>query len=273
MITILLYLIAILISFKIVKSIIKEYKECNNGIEQTIIAFFLIAYVIPIVIYIIDYFNIPTLIGMSKNIDTQGWLSFLGTYLSTIISILLGSAISIWIMAKQINANYKDNMELNNLNSRIQNLPYLRYEITNEIENIEDFSKTKYILLDDTNYHSLGLSIKVKNIGLNAVRKTYISINSNIFTLDPIELTEQSSIDKNETKKKDFLINSLKEGTYELYITIYFQDLLKNWYEQKIELNIGVTNVYDNNKRMCRNEIKVFDETLLDKEPQFIENN
>lgn len=79
MIKILLYLIAILISFKMVKSLIKEYKECNNGIEQTIIAFFLVAYAIPIVIYIIDYFNMSTLFGMNKNIDIQGWLSFLGT--------------------------------------------------------------------------------------------------------------------------------------------------------------------------------------------------
>ena len=46
----------------------------------------------------------------------------------------------------------------------------------------------------------------------------------------------QSSIEKDQIIKKEIIIPNVQEGTYKIFITVFYQDLLKNWYKQKIEL-------------------------------------
>lgn len=50
------------------------------------------------------------------------------------------------------------------------------------------------------------------------------------------EMFNQSSIEKDQIIKKEIIIPNVQEGTYKIFITVFYQDLLKNWYKQKIEL-------------------------------------
>jgi len=86
------------------------------------------------------------------------------------------------------------------------------------------------------------------------------------------ELFNQSNIEKSKTKKKEFIITNVSKGTYKIEITVYYQDLLKNWYKQKVHLTISVTNIYDS-KSHNRNQINsviVDDEEMLSKAPAFV---
>ena len=50
-----------------------------------ILIILLLIFAIPLIIYLIDYFNIFSLLGLTNNINTDIWLSSIYTYISAII--------------------------------------------------------------------------------------------------------------------------------------------------------------------------------------------
>ena len=96
-----------IISFIIVFSIILifailNFKKCNNYGEKIIFIFYVIIISIPITLYYLDLWNIPSELNLMKNIDSQNWLGFLFTYVSTIVSSVIGVTASIYIALIQI---------------------------------------------------------------------------------------------------------------------------------------------------------------------------
>lgn len=70
-----------IISFIIVFAIILifailNYKKCKTGGEQIIFIFYVIIISIPIIIYYLDLWNIPSRLNLMKNMDSQNWLGF-----------------------------------------------------------------------------------------------------------------------------------------------------------------------------------------------------
>ena len=125
----------------------------------------------------------------------------------------------------------------------------------------------------DSNIDSIDFTMEIENIGLNTVRKVYLEAESELFNKKEIfELCNQSNIEKSQTKKKEFIITNVSKGTYKIEITVYYQDLLKNWYKQKVHLTISVTNIYDskNHDRNQINSVIVDDEEMLSKAPTFV---
>ena len=74
----------------------------------------------------------------------------------------------------------------------------------------------------------------------------------------------QSSIEKDQIIKKKIIIPNVQEGTYKIFITVFYQDLLKNWYKQKIELIVSMTNIFDSSVRSYTiiNSFNVYEEEL-----------
>lgn len=78
------------------------------------------------------------------------------------------------------------------------------------------------------------------------------------------EMFNQSSIEKDQIIKKEIIIPNVQEGTYKIFITVFYQDLLKNWYKQKIELIVSMTNIFDSSVRSYTiiNSFNVYEEEL-----------
>ena len=78
--------------------------------------------------------------------------------------------------------------------------------------------------------------------------------------------------EKNETKEKEVIILNVAKGTHRIEIIVYYQDLLKNWYSQKIYLVISVTNIYDSKTGNCDHidSFIVNDEEKMINEPSII---
>lgn len=74
----------------------------------------------------------------------------------------------------------------------------------------------------------------------------------------------QSSIEKDQIIKKEIIIPNVQEGTYKMFITVFYQDLLKNWYKQKIELIVSMTNIFDSSigSYTIINSFNVYEEEL-----------
>ena len=127
---------------------------------------------------------------------------------------------------------------------------------------------------DDSNNGSINFTLEIENIGLNAVRKTYLEIESELFDRKELfELCNQSNIEKNKKKTKEIMITNVAKGTYGIKIFVYYQDLLKNWYKQQIDLVLVYSNIYtpENKGFDYVDSFVVHDEVQLKREPKFKE--
>lgn len=259
-----------------IKLFIKGYKEPKNDFEKILYILLSAAIIFPLIIYYLDKYNIPSKLGYTENIISSDWVGILTNYSAAIISTLISTVFLIYITFTQIDETYKDNIKLNNENQRIQNLPLLKYNFTHERLEGEMIDENKKWILSnrgDSNNNFIDFTIEIENIGLNTARKVYLEMESELFNKKEIfELCNQSSLEKNELKKREIIITNITKGNYKIEITIYYQDLLKNWYRQKINLSISVTNIFDSNTH-DKSQINTFvvdDEERLSKQPRFI---
>ena len=258
------------------KLFIKGYKDSKSDFEKILYTILSFAVMFPLIVYYLDRYNIPSQLGYTENTISSDWVSILTNYSAAIISTLLSAVFLIFITFKQMDETYKDNIKLNNEAQRIQNLPILRYDFVYERlegELFDEYKKWIFSDQDDSNSDSIDFTMKIENIGLNTVRKVYLEVESELFNKKEIfELCNQSNIEKNQIKTKEVIITNVAKGTYKIKITVYYQDLLKNWYKQKIHLTILVTNIYNSKAHDCNriNSVIVDEEEKLSREPSFV---
>ena len=257
-----------------VVSIIMVYKG-ENGFEKALYYVILAAILFPIILYILDVYNIPTKLGLMDNLNFSKWTKFLTDYVSSIISVFVSSAFLIIITFMQVDVTNQQNIKLNNENLRIQNFPLLKYYFTRDLIDSDIFNDNHEVILckNDDETGELNFTMEIENIGLNTARKVYLEIKSDILNIDKnFELYNQSSIEKNQKIKKNIIIQGVSSGKYNLDIIVYYQDLLKNWYEQTLHLNISLSDI--NNPTSSEiNSFYVEEENLLQNEPSFIKSS
>lgn len=79
-------------------------------------------------------------------------------------------------------------------------------------------------------------TLSIKNIGMNAVRKCYLNIiDDSMDEKLTYKMDDQSSIDKEQTKDVCFF-QKVNYGNHDFRINVYNEDLLHNWYSQKIDI-------------------------------------
>ena len=116
-------ILTIIIAIFFIPYFVKVYKESNTTIEKSIYILLLVFIILPIAIYYLDKYNIPSKFGYTENINSKEWLNLLTNYCESILSTLLNTAFLIFITFKQIDATYEDNKQLNIETQRLQNLP------------------------------------------------------------------------------------------------------------------------------------------------------
>lgn len=255
-------------------SVIMAHKRENN-FEKALYYVILAAILFPIILYILDVYNIPTKLGLMDNVNFLKWTKFLTDYVYSIISVFVSSAFLIIINFTQVDVTNQKNIKLNNENQRIQNLPLLKYYFTRDLIDSDIFNDNHEVILckNDDETGELNFTMEIENIGLNTVRKVYWEIKSDILNIDKnLEFYNQSSIEKNQKIKKNIIIQGISSGNYKLDIMVYYQDLLKNWYEQTLHVNISLSDI--NNPTSSEiNSFYVEEENLLQNEPPFIKSS
>ena len=257
-ITIIMLTTVIIIFFK------KYYKKCENRTEKILYVYASAVLVFIIILYYSDKLNISGYLGIGDNTQPQNWLSILASLGTSIAAEILAGLILIYVTMLQIQENRKDMIRKEQEDRRINNMPLLVYDF---LDNNNDAVKINNIYKLETKKMAqhTEITLSVKNIGMNAVRKSYVEIKGNSLIRTSIcELDQQSSLDKNETKVIDFVLE-LENGKYNYEITIYYEDLLHNWYSQKIDLEFklsGERNTVDFNEEKV---FKVYDECIIDR--------
>lgn len=66
-----------------------NYKKCKNDLEKTLYILLFLVSMVPIAIYYLDRYNVPTYLGWNINVNSQNWLAFLANYSAGIISSVI----------------------------------------------------------------------------------------------------------------------------------------------------------------------------------------
>lgn len=215
-----------------VSFLIKNYQKSETVSEKIVsLAIFFVGFA-PIIIYYLDKYNVPTLLKWNENVNTQNWLSFISSYLSSIAGAVFSAAVLVIVTVKQMDRTLKENQARDKEERRINNMPLLVYEFSDYTFNGQhNIIYTKY-----QNCNDYRLNLIVENIGMNSIRKFIIEIDSpTMNSKQLIKSNKQSCIDKGKNKKYHFIFQ-LPEGMHKFKFKIYYQDLLFNWYSQTIEV-------------------------------------
>lgn len=219
---------------------------------------------IVMMVYLVDSNNLITRLGYSNNINTSNWFNFL----SQLISTALGVSISVSIALYQIKKESDENVKRDKENLRIQNLPIIKYEITSRTNPdhelvVEDFLvNTKYQSAESAK--SYPLEIKIKNIGLNNIRKIKLELVGDCFD-EKIELLGYDSLVPLEKETEEHVFKYLKllaNKDYALTLKTSYEDIMQNKYEQIVEIKYITTDIFIKKDPESKVEFKVKDEVL-----------
>ena len=240
----------------------KLYKESKTILEKVLCLALFFVVLTPIIIYYLDKYNIPTFFKWNENVNTQNWLSFLSSYLSSIAGAVVSAAVLVIVTIKQMDRTLKENQVRDKEERRINNMPLLEYKIFSNEDRNKKICRVDTVFEDG---FTCGINLKIKNIGMNSVRKSFIVLSSpEVTTKKCFEVDKQSCIYKEETKELKFLL-TLPAGEYKFTLKVYYEDLLKNWYMQKIEISCNVVDYKIIGK--INLDYKVYDEKKLKKLP------
>lgn len=237
------------------------YKKIKNDIEKSIYICTIIAAILPMFVYFLDRFNIPTQMGYTQNINATEWMNNIINYAGMILSTFISAAFLIFITLRQMEETSKENKEAAKEEQRINNMPLLKYEFDDKAclngDYILNTKYSKFICM---------LNITITNVGMNTARKCIFEITSPSMKKSQIlNISSQSCIDKNKPHVLKLSV-PLTTGDHNFEIVVYYQDLLFNCYKQKIDLLYSVN---DNGSEHIIID-NVFDELLLQEIPNIL---
>ena len=250
----------------VTKYIVNSYKKGTIEMKFIIIILLIVVF-LPIIIYLIDRFNLITIFGYNKNVDINNWFSFIKDYSTALVSSLINTFVVIYIAVIELKQNYEDNQNLNKENVRLQNLPCLKISGKRDTENN---------LFDSIHIKQKGkktdkficFCLIIQNIGLNAAKNLYICNNFKNQDIKSYEkIKPKDFVESGTTISQDIFVEEVKYNHVELDSEIIYQDLLNNWYSLKIKIVINVATTFDNKGQDLIINIEQDEEERLEKAP------
>lgn len=242
------------------------YKKSKDYIEKLALITFTLICISLISIYLLDRYNIPTIRGLSTNVNTQSWLEIFSNNVGNIGSALISGVILVLVTKLQIDRNNEDSIRRDAENMRIQNMPILKYSLNTEEDistNTENFIKTKF-----EKEYIYKLNIHIKNVGLNNIKNIKVDIESVAF-IKPVQRTigQKSMVVMEKGEEINigkYIPLKHSEKPYEITVKVYYQDVLGNWYNQILEIDYITTNIGEARNHKGQVKYIVKEETLVD---------
>jgi len=265
-VTILLILITALMIYKMYK----EYQKSETLDEKVVFWLVTLIFVIPMIIYYVDRYDVISKFGWFENSSSDRWFSFFETYFSSLVSAIIGAVVLIVMTIHQLKLDRDKNLS----DKRIQNAPIFRYEINN-ISVPTTYEYSVYNKIDGNPY---SLFLNIENVGLNHARNIEFEVFDDVNKEgQKFKFDTQSFLKKDDCKLVRFIFNykydikTQKNNNKKIKIIVTYEDLLNNEYSQNIDVAVEVTNksggqyggyklyivsVKINNEEHCKKEVK-----------------
>lgn len=258
---IIIIIIEVAITIFAITKIYKEYKLSKTIDEKILFFLILFIFLVPLLIYYIDIFDIPSKINWFKNSASERWFNFLVTYISSIFGAIIGAVALILMTIHQMDRQDEKDKEA----LRINNMPLLSYEIS---RNKGEVNLENLFITNCGKGNIVDFELKIKNLGMNAIKKAFIEFSSTDFSSSYYNwLASGGCIDKDDCVKI-YRYLKISEGKHIIRAVIYYCDLINNWYSQTVIINLESTNQFDKNGRFFNIGIVIEDEKFINKYPK-----
>lgn len=260
LIEIILFIMILVVIFIFAKL---NYKKFETEGEKIIFIFYVTIISIPIILYYLDLWNIPSKLNLMKNIDSQNWLGFIFTYVSTIVSSVIGVTVSIYIAFVQIRKNNEENEKRNKENLRVQNMPLLKYGVDTERKCEGDLSDLIITSLKDGKPFELNFSFK--NIGSNSIKNIIIDYESDV-TNSTYRLLGKNNIismEKGEEIESNHFLSLELNSITNMKLIVYYEDVLNNWYRQIVNIIYSASSVFEKGNYVGKVKYLVENEEMI----------
>lgn len=277
MFKIIMYIIIVIIGIVLLYKSIKIYKESNSSIEKGMYIVFLFVYYIPIILYYLDKYNIPTKLGYTSNVDADRWFNFINSYFASVIGALISGAILIFVTYKQIENDSVEKDKNLKEQRRVNNMPVLKYDFNSNPE----VRPNRLMLMSNGENNSNDfciLNFDLENIGLNTARNITCSLklSDNKFKAHSVSSDSNCIL-----KVDDMQIYGLMVGfdirnstTKKVIVTFFYNDLFNNHYSQDIHLTIEISKMNPKSKNYGVIKYRVSScSRIIVKKEKLIKNN
>lgn len=251
---------------------LKKYKKLKTGVEKVLYITILILIIFPLVIYYLDRYNIPSKFGYTINTNSELWLEIIINLCVVVMTTFINAAFLIHVTHEQIKSSFDDNNSLNIENQRLQNIPLLKYDLSTDIDFDEEDITDNKLRISDDNIEKLDklplvLNINIENVGLNILNKLYIELISQQINEKVFEKFSSNNILKVGEKVNKIYTLFVYPGTYIFDVKMYYQDIMKNWYVQKLEIIVKI-----NKDGIDEMDYDIKEETIINYNPVELNN-
>lgn len=254
------WIVIIILSIISIIFAIREYKKTKNVVEKVLYLLLLMIYFVPVIIYYLDRFDLPTRFGYANNINTDRWFDFFSSYITSIIATIISGIILVLITLKQISIQ----IENNNDDKRIQNAPIFDYILSNNLV-VNCKCNHRIVLKENGAIHHVFLGLE--NIGLSHSRNIKFLIKVDNESDKKFSLNDyQSFIKKDEHVWIDLVFNFDENNRKprNIVIEVYYDDLIGNRYMQKIKANFIISDNAANSRKIDITDFLIEKELLLE---------
>lgn len=265
MLKIVSWIIGIIIEISIVVffvlKIYRQYKDSKTIDEKVIFFLVLFIFVVPLIIYYLDRYDIFSKLKWTEHTNSDRWFDFLATYISSIFGALIGAVALVLMTIHQMDRQDEKDKEI----VRINNMPLLTYKLT---RNTGDINLENLLVTTCKKGRSIDFELSIKNVGMNAIKKSFVVFSSADFSNSYYSWLENNGcIDKNESVTI-YRYLKLSKGKHTINFTLYYCDLINNWYSQNVRLYFEITNYFDKDGNIYLPNMIIEDEKLLKEEPK-----
>lgn len=232
-----------------------EYNQSKTINEKIVFLICLMSIFFPVIMFYLDYFDIPSKFGWTNNLKSNEWLNVLFTYTIGLISAIISAFMTIHSVQLTINTQEKDRINDN----KKQALPLLKIEAEKEYDYRYKYLQFDCLFTEESKLRTrkdisdtAKVTIKIKNVGMRELYDLYIGdIESSVFK-------EQKNyyhkicpiIYKNDCLNINLMFyemgiydKDLSEEKYHTMINFitfncFFKDCYNNWYYQTLRISL-----------------------------------
>lgn len=166
--------LALLLSFIYYKTKVFNSTQWDKIMFKFFVGFFIFV----CLVFALDYYNIPTVLGFGENLDLQNWLSIYTSGAVAFFACFLGILFSTLIDMEQIGKGERDSKPMNVL-------PALRYEFS-QPRIIAKKNLYSVETISSTDIKIIYIKLQIKNIDYANVENLLIKVNGRVL-ITPIE--------------------------------------------------------------------------------------
>lgn len=241
----------------LVYKMIKAYKT-SQTVDEKVISWIVVMIVFfPIVFFYLDYYNIPSHLGLTKNLSTQTWLGNSLIYGVTILAAIIGAFVTIRSVRLSIEEQARVRVSENKKNA----LPLLRVSEEKDYDYRYKYIQFSCLFTEESKLRkrkdiadTANVTIKIENVGMRELYELWIGDINNIY------FREDNSIDKYHNMypiiyKDNYVCINLsfyEMGNYDnddldykyhtlispMSFNCYFRDCYDNWYYQTLQISL-----------------------------------